>query len=112
MAVLIDGTPEIVALAFDRQTHLIQVLFVPGSRASAPELIGILLPELPAPLADRFIRDDDAACKQQFFNIAVAQAEPVVQPNPMADDLSWETMVLVTGGRGGVHEMSMAHKAD
>jgi hypothetical protein len=45
-----------------------------------------MLPKLPAPLADGFIRDDDTTGNQQFFNIAVAQAETAVQPDTVADD--------------------------
>jgi hypothetical protein len=76
--VLIDGPPEIVPLPIDGEEHLIKVPFVTWSRPSAPELIGIGLPKLPAPLPDRFIGHDDSAGEQQFFHIAVAEAEAEV----------------------------------
>jgi hypothetical protein len=108
--VLIDGPPEIVAPALDREKHLIQMPFVAWLRASTPELMGIGLSKLPAPLPDGFIRDDDATGKQLFFHIAVAHAETEVQPNPMANDLGRETVVLVLGSRSCVHETSIAHQ--
>ncbi len=67
--VLIDGPPQIRALAIDRQKHLIQVPLVTWMRTSAPELIGIRLPKLHTPLADRFIGHDHPTCKQQLFDI-------------------------------------------
>src|SRR5262245_54608817 len=65
MAVLIDGPPQIIALTIDRQKHLIQMPLVARLRPSTPQPIGIVLPELQTPLADGFIGDVDAACKQQ-----------------------------------------------
>jgi hypothetical protein len=57
----------------------------------------MVLPKLPAPLVDSLIRDDDSTGKQQFFDIAVAQAETEVQPDTMADDFGLETVVACTG---------------
>ena len=104
MAILIDGPPQIVPFAVDREKHLVQVPFVARSGTPATELIGIRLPELPAPLPDGFIRHDDPTGEQEFFHIAVAEAEAEIEPDAMADDLSRETMVCVrVGWCGGVH---------
>src|SRR2546427_6162249 len=48
---LIHGPPEIMARALNRQKHFVQVPLVARPSASAPELIGILLTKLAAPLA-------------------------------------------------------------
>jgi hypothetical protein len=69
------------------------------------------LPELQTPLTDRFIRHNEPSCAQQLFDFAVAQAEAEVQLDTMVDDLSQETVVLVTVGRGCAHATSMAHQA-
>ncbi len=107
---LIHRPPEIVTLALNRQKHLIHVPLVAGPSASAPELIGILLAKLAAPLADRLIGHDDSAFKQELFDIAKTQAEPEVQPYGMADDLCREAVVLiVVGGWWGAHAENMSH---
>ena len=85
--VLIYCPPPIMPLAFDGQQHLIHMPLVPGPGASPPELIGILLPELAAPFADRLVGHDDSAFKQQLFDITKTQAEPNVQPHGMADNV-------------------------
>jgi hypothetical protein len=62
MAIVIDGPPQIMAFATDDQTHLVQVPLVARSGTPPPELVGIGLPKLPAPIPHRFISEDDATC--------------------------------------------------
>jgi hypothetical protein len=61
VALLIDRPPEIVVFAVDGEKDLIQVPRVAGPGPPTPELIGIRLAELLAPLADGFVRDDHKA---------------------------------------------------
>jgi hypothetical protein len=65
-------------------------------RRCAP-LLGILLPKLLAPLADRFVRHEYTTCEQRFLDVAVAEAAPVIQPDTMANDLDREAMILLVG---------------
>jgi hypothetical protein len=48
-----------------------------------------------APLLDRFVGDDDSTGKQQLFDVAIAEAEAIVQPDAMADDFGRETIMFV-----------------
>jgi len=50
--------------ALDRQKHFIQVPLIAGAWTSSTELIGILLAELAAPLANRLIGYHYTAFKQ------------------------------------------------
>jgi hypothetical protein len=61
-----------------------------------PELIGIVLAELPTPLPDGFVSHRYPASQQQFFDIPIAEAEPVVEPDAMADNFSGKAVVFVT----------------
>ncbi len=61
-------------------------------------MIGVGLAELPRPLADRFVGDDDAALSEQFRDIALAEAKPEVEPDGVADDLLWEAVSFVRCG--------------
>jgi hypothetical protein len=85
--------------------------FVTGLRTKASELMGILLAKLPTPFADRLIRHDDPTGEQEFFHIAVAEAEPVLEPDAMADDLDRKAVMLIAVGRLCAHTPSMAHGA-
>lgn len=49
MAILVDGAPQVVAFAMNGEKHLIQVPRVPRAGTPAARLIGIGLPEFPAP---------------------------------------------------------------
>jgi hypothetical protein len=110
MAVLIHGPPEVVPLATDREEDLVQVPFIARPGTPPSELIGVLLAELPAPFADGLIRDDHSTFEEELFDIAVTEAEPEVEPDPMADDLPGETVVLVAVRYGSsIHAASMPH---
>jgi hypothetical protein len=85
--ILIYRSPQPVLPPADLQLHLVDVPFVGPSRPSPTKLLGVGRAELAAPEADRFITDLDAALAQQLLNVAMAQIEPVVQPDGVADDL-------------------------
>jgi hypothetical protein len=95
MAVLIDRPPEVVALLINREEDLVQVPLVPRPGTPPLELVGILLAKFPSPLADGGICDDYSAFEEQLFDIAGTEAEPVIEPDCMADDLLGGTVVLV-----------------
>ncbi len=60
-------------------------------------MVGVVGPELPAPLPNGFVRHDDTSFRQQILNIPEAQTVSVVQPHGVADDFSWKTMPKVAG---------------
>src|SRR5262249_20455214 len=82
--VLIHGAPQVMPLPVDRQKDLVQMPLVPWLGASTLQLIRIVLPKLPTPLADGFMGDIDPAFEQQFLHVAIAQGEAVVEPDAMA----------------------------
>jgi hypothetical protein len=85
-----------MALTIDRQTHLVQVPFIPWPGTTAPELIGKILSKLPTPFAHHCMGHHDATGEQELFHIAIAEAETEIQPAPVADDLGWEAVILVS----------------
>jgi SOS-response transcriptional repressor LexA len=78
---------------------------------SAPQLIGVLLAKLATPSSDRLVGHDHATDEQEFLHIAVAEAEPVVQPDAMADNFGRKAVVLIAVGGWCVHTTSMSHHA-
>ena len=71
----VDGTPEIVQLAFNLQKDLIQVPGIVGLRSAPAELAGKLATKDEAPLPDTLVTDDDAALGKDQLNVSEAQAE-------------------------------------
>jgi len=94
-AVLIHRTPEIVLRALDPDEHLVEVPLVPGPRPAAAQAVGKALTEFPAPAPHGLIGDDNAPLRQKQLNITEAEAEHVIQPDSMADDLGREAMAVV-----------------
>jgi hypothetical protein len=45
------------------------------SRMPPTELVGIDLPECPAPIPHRLVHQDDAALRHELFDISIAEAE-------------------------------------
>src|SRR3712207_2961224 len=73
---------------------------VSGPRQPAPDLVGEALAELQAPLPYRLVADRDAAGCEDLVHMAQAQGRAEVEPDGIADDLSWEPMASIAG-RGG-----------
>src|ERR671931_203375 len=87
-------------LAADVQLQLVHMPFVGRSRSAPTELVGVGRPELATPEADGLIADLDASLGEQLFDVAMAQVEPEVQPDRVADELGREAMATVqSGGR-------------
>jgi hypothetical protein len=55
--------------------------------------------EFPAPASHRLVGDDDATLSQDQFDIAQTEAEHMIQPNRVGDDLGGEPMTVVRVGR-------------
>src|SRR5262245_13061387 len=100
VVVLIDGAPQVMPLTIHCQKHFVQVPLVARPSAPVTELIGVGLPKFPTPFADSLVRHDDAAFEQEFFHVAVAQGEAIVEPDAMTDNFPGKAVVLVTLGVG------------
>src|SRR5882762_237000 len=74
---------------------LIEVPFVATERRSPTDPVGEFPAEFEAPLPDRLVRHRDAAGGQHLLDHAQAQREPKIQPDRVADDLSWVAMAGV-----------------
>ena len=61
VVVLVDSAPQVMALPVDRHKDLVQIPLVTWPGASALQLMGILLPTLPTPLAYGLVGHVDAA---------------------------------------------------
>jgi hypothetical protein len=59
IAILINSPPEILALSLNGHKHFIEVPRITQAPLSFFEFVGIIRPKLLAPLANRFVGDDD-----------------------------------------------------
>jgi hypothetical protein len=65
---------------------------------AATQTVGKALAEFLAPAPYGLVGDDDAPLGQKQFDVAQAEAEHVVQPHSMADDLRGEAVAVVRVG--------------
>ena len=95
VAILIDGPPAVGPRAVDGAQDFVPVPRGTGAGTPAPEMMGLRLPKLAAPLAEGFGGDDEATGQEHLFDVTGTQTEAEVQPDPMADNLGREAVVLV-----------------
>jgi hypothetical protein len=107
-AILIDGAPEIVLHALDPDEDFVHVPLVAWSRPPASQAISETRGKFLTPASHRLVGDDDATLSQEQFNISQAEADHVVQPHRVADDLGGEPMAIVGVG-WRLHAASLAH---
>jgi hypothetical protein len=80
VAVLIDGPPQILPTAVDRQEHLVEMPPVAGSGLAAAQPAGLFPPELGTPPPDRLITHRDTAYQHPLLDLTKAQREAVIPP--------------------------------
>jgi hypothetical protein len=93
-AILILRAPKIMLHALDPDEHLVEVPFVPRPRTATSQTAGKGLAEFLAPATNGLIGHDNATFSQKQFNIPQAEAEHMVQPDSMTDDLGGEAMTI------------------
>jgi hypothetical protein len=109
--VLINRSPQVVALALDGQKYFIKMPLISRARAATPELIGVLLAKLATPLADRFIRHDDSAFQEHFLHVAETQTEAKVQPHRVANNLDRKPVILIfRSNKRCIHAVTLTYK--
>jgi hypothetical protein len=100
IAVLVHGTPQILLPPLDLHEHFVQI---PGVAHAAPQPPRVVEPERQTPVPNSLVGDGDAALGQQVFGIAKTQADAVVEPDGVTDDLGRESIAVVVGPLAGHH---------
>jgi hypothetical protein len=93
LAFAVDGSPRA-----DGQHNLIKAPSVAGLQAAVAQAIRIRLPKLPALISPSFLRQDEATCGPQLFDVAGAEVAPNVEPHRGANGFCREPMVLLWVG--------------
>ena len=96
ISVLVHSTPEIVPSTLDVHEELVEVPRIAQTTLAPPQLGRVTGAELRTPVPDRLVRNDHTALCQKIFDIAEAEAEPVIQPHGVTDDLGREAVPTVT----------------
>lgn len=94
-AVLINGTPEPMFPATDRDHNLVQMPFIATRRSPKANAARIFPTEFLRPAANSFVAHIDAPSGEHFFNHPKAQWEPKIEPDGVSDHLGRKTMTTI-----------------
>ena len=96
ITILIHCPPQVVAFASDRDKSFIDVPDVSEPSLFPAQRPSIGRPKLETPISNGLVRDGDTTLSKQFFYIAKAEAEPMVEPDGMADNFRGKTMTFIS----------------
>ena len=74
ISILIDGAPEIAALAVDRNDHFAKMPYVSWAWLLSLQPASVVRSKFPSPDANGFVGDNDPAFEQQLLNARMAAA--------------------------------------
>ena len=97
VTVLVHCAPQILLATLDRDEHLVEIPGVSHPTAPAPQLPGVDRTEPLAPLPNRLVGDRYASLRKEIFSIAEAEAESIVEPDRVADDVGRESLSVIAG---------------
>ena len=98
--VLIHGTPEVLSFTVDGDEYLVQKPCIAESTLSSLQTVCILGTELRALLANCLVRHDDSSLGKKILDIPKAEAEFVVEPYCVTDDLTRISVAVIEGSVG------------
>ena len=92
---MIDGAPQPMPLAPDRDDNLVQMPFVATHRGPAANAPGIVPAEFLRPVANSFVAHLNASDGEHLLNHPKAQREPEIKPDRIADNLGGKTVATI-----------------
>ena len=106
VTVLVDLAPQILSASLDRDEHLVKIPGVSHPTAAAPQPPRVDRTEPLAPLPNSLVGDRHASLREEIFDIAEAEAEPMVEPDRVADDVG-RASISVIAGRLAPHRLTL-----
>jgi len=102
-AILIDGAPQPMLFAADRDDDLVQMPFVATSGSETPNAVGEFPAEFLRPAANRFMADVNTPSGEHFLDHTQAERKSKIEPYRIANHLGGEAMATVERITGFIH---------
>jgi hypothetical protein len=88
LAICVNGAPEPVFCAIDRDHNLVEMPLAHGTWTIATNTVGEMRAETIDPKPDCFPAYNHATLGKQILDICRAQREPMIRPDRVGDDLT------------------------
>ena len=102
LTVLVDGSPQLVLCTADFNEDFIDEERVTEACMSPAQWLRVVRAKLLAPGANGLVADRNTSFGQQILDVSCAQAEAVIKPHGVLDDLRGESVAFV-------HRMKRLH---
>lgn len=90
-----NGPPEVLTLTANGHEEFVQMSRFTDRPGPLPEPPRIREAERLAAVPDGFVRDSDAAVREEVFDVTEAQGEATVEANGVADDGGRESVARI-----------------
>ena len=97
VAVLVHGPPQILLPPLDLHEQLVQMPGVALAAPAVPQPPCVVEPERSTPVPNRLMRHGDIPFGEEIFDIPETQAETVVEPDGVTDDLRRKSVSAIAG---------------
>ena len=108
IAVLIDRAPEILQVAIDSKEDFVQMPVVAEPALQSLQFANIICAELLTPQPNRFIGYEDASLRQKILDVSEAEAETMIGPDRVTDDLGRKPIAGVASRPIALHGTSLS----
>ena len=98
VALLVDGAPQVLPLAANRDEQLVEMPGVAERSGPVPKPPRVRNAKGCTPVPDGFVRDGDTPLREELFHVAKAEREAIVEPDGMTDDGGWEAVAGIADG--------------
>lgn len=107
-AVSIDGAPQPMLLAVDRDHDLVEMPLVAELRRAPTDLAGVDPSEFLRPAPHGFMADDDPARREQVLDHPQAERKTELETDSLLDDFRREPIAAINGFRCRHHRAQIA----
>ena len=96
VTILVNRPPEISTATLNLHKQLVEIPGVAQAPSPSPQRLRVRRTKGQTPLPNRFVGHRDPTLREQVLRIAETQAESVIQPHGVADDVRRKSVTDVT----------------
>ena len=94
LAFIVDGTPQPMTLPSNTNDHFIEVPIVAGRWSHMAQVSSNRRAKFEEPAPYALLGNIQAPLRKRILHISITQSEPGIEPNGVANDVSWKAVAF------------------